>query len=237
MKMRRTHLPILAVAAIVMVMILAGCRPALVNAILSDREETVRTLVDGGADVNNGGADNFTPLHWAAYYGKTEMVTLLLSKGAQVNSRSAAYGTPLTIAAQFGFYDTARVLLEKGADATIADASGQTALDYATAQQNGALINLLKGPSAPMTAGGERAVISRGAPPVLPPVEADRPTPVAPPGTRTTSGQHSAVSIAVFHFTSLNFEASGYVATVANAIIESLKKEPRLIVLDASLPE
>jgi ankyrin repeat protein len=229
MKMRRLCFTLLLVA---MIVLLAGCRTALVNAILSDRVETARMLIADGADVNEAGPDNFTPLHWAAYYGKTEMAKLLLSKGAQVNPRSPGYGTPLTIAAQYGFNDTARVLLDKGADASIADASGQTALQYATEHNNVALIALLKGSSPSMATGVTAPVILRGAPPVGSPTEAASLRPVALPGTRTSAGQTAAISVAVFHFTSLNIEASGYGVTVANAFIESFKKEPRLIILE-----
>jgi TolB-like protein len=229
MKTQRLCLNLLAVA---MILCLAGCRTALVNAILSDRAETAGKLIDDGADVNEAGSDNFTPLHWAAYHGKTEMVKLLLSKGARVNARSAGYGTPLTIAAKYGFNDTARVLLDKGADANIADASGQTALHYATEQNNAVLIVLLKGPSAPVTAGGAASVILKGAPPVSSPLEAERVRSITLPRTRTSAGQTSAISIAVFHFTSLNIEASSYGVTVANAFIESMQKEPRLIIIE-----
>jgi hypothetical protein len=62
--MKRLLSILLIAAAVVM---LAGYRTPLVDAILSDQSETVRMLIDKGADVNQKDADEFTPLHWAAY--------------------------------------------------------------------------------------------------------------------------------------------------------------------------
>ena len=42
----------------------------------------VTRLLDAGADVNARDLDGWTPLHWAAYEGRTEVVRLLLARGA-----------------------------------------------------------------------------------------------------------------------------------------------------------
>ncbi|MCX5857216.1 MAG: ankyrin repeat domain-containing protein [Deltaproteobacteria bacterium] len=226
------------------VMMLAGCRTPLVSAILSDQTETVKALIDKGADVNEKGQDNFTPLHWAAYYGKTEMVKILLSKGAQANAGSTSYGTPLIIAAQYGFTDTVKVLVEKGADVNMTDGAGRTALSYAEIGKYEAIVQLLKAsetmsrttaPPAATASGkasaGESSPTTAGS---LKTAEEPSPgsgrqekheKPAVPRGA-------SQVKVAVFHFTPLNMEASHHGITATNSLITTLKLEPSFVVLD-----
>lgn len=60
-----------------------GGGTAIHDAILWDRSEMVRFLVDSGADLNvKHGQYNATPLDFAAYNGKLDMVRFLLSRGA-----------------------------------------------------------------------------------------------------------------------------------------------------------
>jgi TolB-like protein len=214
------------------VMAISGCRTTLINAILSDQMETVKLLIDQGADVNEKGSDNFTPLHWAAYYGKAEMARILLNKGAQVNARSEAYGTPLTLAAQYGFTDTVKVLLEKGADINIADSYGRTALSYAEAEKNTYLIQLLKRTdtatlvSVPPPAESEKAAPAEFRP------GAEKLTTAEKPAGSARSKDISRSNVSVFHFTPLNMDASSYGITATNTLINALKMEPSFVMLD-----
>jgi ankyrin repeat protein len=217
---------------IVSVMALYGCRASLVNAILSDQTETAKLLIDQGADVNEKGRDNFTPLHWAAYYGKAEMARILLNKGAQVNAMSETYGTPLILAAQYEFTDTVRVLLEKGADVTIKDASGRTALSHAEATGNAQLIQLLKKP--------DTATLASAPPPAAPGKvvsaefrsDAEKSITVEKPAKAIISRGLSRINVSVFYFTPLNMEASSYGVTATNILINALKMEPSFVMLD-----
>lgn len=221
--MKRLISALLVAAAVMMP---TGCRTPLVNAILSDQTEAVKQLIDKGADVNEKGPDNFTPLHWAAYHGKTEMVKILLGKGAQPNVLSTAYGTPLTLAAQYGFTDTVQALLEKGADVSLADGAGHTALSYAEIGKHEAMVQLLRGSKTiarttgvPPAAASEKASTGDSAP-------------TAGPSKTAAPKVASQVKIAVFHFTPLNMEASHYGITATNTLITTLKLEPSLVMLD-----
>ena len=126
-----------------LVLALAGCGTSLGKAVSSGDRATVIALLNQGADVNEMGRSDFTPLHWAAYYGKDEMAKLLLDKGAKPNVQAGKYGTPLTMAAQYGFTEVARLLLEKGADPNMADYYGKTPLQLAEARGYPEIIKLL----------------------------------------------------------------------------------------------
>ena len=49
--------------------------------------ETVRELIDEGADVNVAQADGTTALLWAAYQSDAEMVRTLIEAGAELDAR------------------------------------------------------------------------------------------------------------------------------------------------------
>lgn len=95
---------------------------ALLKAMHRGRISVVRTLLDGGADVNvacdcpgflGGG---WTALMVAAREGHTEIVRALLEKGADVNHKNNKGETALMQAASRGRTEIVGVLLDKGAD-------------------------------------------------------------------------------------------------------------------------
>lgn len=133
----------LSLLLLCMVLALAGCGTTLGKAVSSGDRATVVALLDKGADVNEVGRSNFTPLHWSAYYGKDDMTKLLLERGAKPNVTAGRYGTPLTMAAQYGFTEVVRLLLEKGADPAMADYYGKTPLQLAESRGNAEIIKLL----------------------------------------------------------------------------------------------
>ncbi|KAH0606304.1 uncharacterized protein H6S33_003965 [Morchella sextelata] len=95
-------------------LVAAGCdievkdwtnRTPLMAAALSNHLDTVRALLDNGANINeNSGRfnDDGTALHLVARDGSVEMVTLLLDYGADVNVREARGATPLHWAVDTG---------------------------------------------------------------------------------------------------------------------------------------
>jgi ankyrin repeat protein len=84
----------------------AGVMP--VHSAASVRDiETMRLLLDRGADVNARQQLGFTPLHAAAGNGDTAMADLLLSRGADPRARSDDGKTPADVAEQHGHTEMA----------------------------------------------------------------------------------------------------------------------------------
>lgn len=95
-------------------LVAAGCdievkdwtnRTPLMAAALGNHLDTVRALLDNGANINEHSGrfnDDGTALHLVARDGSVEMVTLLLDYGANVNVREARGATPLHWAVDTG---------------------------------------------------------------------------------------------------------------------------------------
>jgi ankyrin repeat protein len=104
--------------------------------------DSMRLLLDAGADPNAANSVGATPLMWSA--SDTAKVRLLLAKRAKVNARSLLGETPLLIAAAYdGSLETARLLIENGADVNARDKGGVSALENAAGNNNVALARLL----------------------------------------------------------------------------------------------
>ena len=90
--------------------------------------EVSRQLIARGADVNKPG---WTPLHYAATKGHTDIMTLLLDNYAYIDASSPNGSTPLMMAAMYGTPAAVKLLLEAGADPLIKNSLGLTAIDFA----------------------------------------------------------------------------------------------------------
>lgn len=67
-------------------------------AIINNNPEVIKTLIKYGANVNNTGAENITPLHAAAQYNPNPEITeVLIKSGAKVNAQSTRGVTPLCL--------------------------------------------------------------------------------------------------------------------------------------------
>jgi len=84
----------------------------LIDAVRSGEVNTVKGLLDGGADVNEPGEQGWTPLNWAAGKGNLELVTLLVEKGADVFKVGRDQRTPQMIALAAGRVDVVKYLRE-----------------------------------------------------------------------------------------------------------------------------
>ena len=104
--------------------------------------ESVRVLLDRGADPNARNSAEATPLIYAGY--SLEKTRLLVEKGADVNAHARNGVTPLMVAASVhGNVATVRYLLEKGADAKATRASGGDALQTAALKSEVEAVRLL----------------------------------------------------------------------------------------------
>ncbi len=89
--------------------------------------ESVRILLDAGADVNARNDIGLTALVAGAC--NPEKARMLIEKGADVNAKTNQGRTPLIVAASCsGSFPTLKLMLAKGADVKAADGMGNTAL-------------------------------------------------------------------------------------------------------------
>lgn len=92
--------------------------------------ETVKFLLDNGADIEARDNRGETPLaHAVLYWGFSENMSLLLERGADVNSRNNRGNTPLHTASSHCLQIQIQTLLEYSADVDVENKSGESALD------------------------------------------------------------------------------------------------------------
>ncbi len=78
--------------------------------------QEIKKFLKDGANINERGPKELTPLHWAAATGQIKAISLLIGKGAIIDSRDGYLSTPLHLAAFFGKNEAVDVLLANGAD-------------------------------------------------------------------------------------------------------------------------
>ena len=125
-----------ALLAVLTALVFASCTPTLHKAAREGDADRVRELLDTGADVNvrnaNKGRLQYTPLHWAAYYGHLEIADILISRGADLDADDPYYSTPLYLAAEEGHPEVVEFLISKGAKVNVKSSwSGYTPLHRA----------------------------------------------------------------------------------------------------------
>jgi ankyrin repeat protein len=97
--------------------------------------ETVKWLLDNGADPLAKRWGNETALMRASQYSDTMIIRLLLSKGLDINAHPWGF-TPLMYAARTANWPAIFCLLNNGADANIMDQTNATILQWAAEQNN-----------------------------------------------------------------------------------------------------
>ena len=118
-----------------------GSTPLMYAALYGDFD-SVRLLLDSGADPNVRNDAGATALMWAA--DDLEKARLLLDRGADANARSDDGRTPLIIAAgQFGSGPLVKLLLDHSADPSSKSPTGQTPLSQAARAGDEAVLRML----------------------------------------------------------------------------------------------
>lgn len=99
--------------------------PALQLAAYKGNKEVIELLLNYGADIKAKAKTNWTPLHVAIFYAKSEECAMfLLDKGfSNINAKDAIGNTALYLAIVADFRNLVKYLLQKGAD--ISDSANQ----------------------------------------------------------------------------------------------------------------
>ena len=113
-------------------------------AAINGQTETVRALIELGADVNLAGNFRATPLHEAARHGHTETVQALIDAKAVMNLADNFGVTPLYEAARHGHTEIVQALIDAKAVVNLADNFGFTPLDRSAINGHTEIIEILR---------------------------------------------------------------------------------------------
>jgi len=138
----------LAVAAFTVILTLPFAAPVraqqlyddLIVAVVNDRADTVKSLIDRGVDPNSVDPNGDPILYIAARAGNAATVDVLLATKVKVDARTRYGDTPLMGAALAGQLDIVKKLRAKGAEL---DYKGWTPLIYAATGGHDAIVAFL----------------------------------------------------------------------------------------------
>ncbi|KAI9852682.1 MAG: Ankyrin repeat domain-containing protein 44 [Vezdaea acicularis] len=122
------------------------------------RVETIRALLQGGADISVRDENGLQPIHVAGRNGNTEIIQLLLEYGADTSSKTTHGQTPLVEAILNNNEGAVKYLLSRGVDANEKCTGGEPPLVLACFPQNIAIVNLLIDAGAGLNLGNDNNV-------------------------------------------------------------------------------
>ncbi|KAL4150941.1 hypothetical protein PRNP1_010328 [Phytophthora ramorum] len=93
--------------------------------------EKVKSLLNGGANINANDKVGITPLRLALDSGNTEMVAVLLEHGADMTAGKQYGSSMLHVAVRSGNKEMVQLLLKYGADLSATDGNGSSTLHIA----------------------------------------------------------------------------------------------------------
>ncbi|MDM5212287.1 ankyrin repeat domain-containing protein [Peribacillus sp. NJ4] len=105
-----------------------GMNEQLIQAAERKDTETVRRLIEQGADINTQDSEGRTATMIATYINDVETAKILIEAGADVNIQDNMENNPFLYAGAEGFKDILKLTIEAGADPTITNRYGGTAL-------------------------------------------------------------------------------------------------------------
>ncbi len=105
--------------------------------------ETLRILLNGGADANLGDKDGDTALMKATSEDNEEGVKALISHGADLDLKNKKGLTALMLAAYYDRKRVAEILIGRGADVDMKDVWGRTAIMYGSHEARGEAVEPL----------------------------------------------------------------------------------------------
>lgn len=115
----------------------------LLEAVRLGDKDTVRYLLEKGADLNTSGSHSGPPLLMAVGQRDRDLVSALLAKGADINGNSLSSRTPLSLAVSMADSGMAEFLIAHGADVHLTLSDGTTLLHEAARANSLSLVTRL----------------------------------------------------------------------------------------------
>ncbi len=104
--------------------------PILTASMQTENADTIKKLIDKGANVNAFSPDGHTPLMYSIMADDRQNVKVLIENGADIELTNSDGMTALIFASWFGREEICRILMDSGAVLSKTDDLGKTALDY-----------------------------------------------------------------------------------------------------------